>query len=79
MQNNFENKTEGDFRFFDSRHVIDFTEDLIEEIESLIIPKILSFANENDFEKICRITDSEIKSFIVGLKKCGFLQLEKNI
>jgi len=58
---------------------LDFTEDLVSEIESLIIPKILSFANENDFEKICRITDSEIKSFIVGLKKCGFLQLEKNI
>jgi len=58
---------------------LDFTEDLISEIETLIIPKILSFADENDFEKICRITDSEIKSFIVGLKKCGFLQLEKQL
>jgi len=58
---------------------LDFTEDLVSEIESLIIPKILSFADESDFEKICLITDSEIKSFIVGLKKCGFLQLEKRI
>jgi len=79
MQNNFKQKTEGDFRFLNSRYVIDFTEDLISEIETLIIPKILSFADENDFEKISLIAQNEIEGFINGLKKCGFLQLEKRI
>jgi len=77
MQKSFENKTQGDFRFFDSRQALDFEPALIDEIKTLVIPRILAYANESDFQKINLICERAIEELISGLKAAGFLNLER--